>query len=106
MADAVNTYQEEPAESQEHIDAMLAKVEGSQQDPERPEWLPEKFNSVEDMAKAYSALESKLGQPQQEKQEAVSEEQVADATPSDIADALDANGLDFDVFLRCLCSTS
>ena len=67
MADSINTYQEEPAESQEHIDAMLAKVEGSQQDPERPEWLPEKFNSVEDMAKAYSALESKLGQPQQDK---------------------------------------
>tara|TARA_R110000822_G_scaffold69476_1_gene168511 strand:+ start:1438 stop:2199 length:762 start_codon:yes stop_codon:yes gene_type:complete len=98
MTDAVNTYQEEPAESQEHIDAMLAKVEGSQQDPERPDWLPEKFNSVEDMAKAYSALESKLGQPQQEKGAEVSEEQVADATPSDIADALDANGLDFDVF--------
>ena len=36
MAEAINTYQEEPAESQEHIDAMLAKVEGSQQDPERP----------------------------------------------------------------------
>lgn len=97
MADAINTYQEEPAESQEHIDAMLAKVEGSQQDPERPEWLPEKFNSVEDMAKAYSALESKLGQSQKERAE-VTEEQVADATPSDIADALDANGLDFDAF--------
>ena len=61
MADAVNTYQEEPAESQEHVDAMLAKVEGTQTDPERPEWLPEKFKSVEDMAKAYSALEGKLG---------------------------------------------
>ena len=98
MADSVNTYQEEPAESQEHIDAMLAKVEGSQEDPERPEWLPEKFNSVEDMAKAYSALEGKLGQPKQEQEETVSEEQVADATPSDIATALDKNGLDFDVF--------
>lgn len=27
----------------------------------RPEWLPEKFKSPEDMAKAYSELESKLG---------------------------------------------
>ena len=29
--------------------------------PERPEWLPEKFNSPEDMAKSYKELEKKLG---------------------------------------------
>ena len=29
---------------------------------QRPEWLPEKFNSPEDMATSYSELESKLGQ--------------------------------------------
>ena len=29
---------------------------------ERPEWLPEKFNTPEDMAASYSSLESKLGQ--------------------------------------------
>lgn len=29
---------------------------------ERPEWLPEKFNSAEDLANAYSSLEGKLGQ--------------------------------------------
>ncbi len=29
---------------------------------ERPEWLPEKFKSPEELAKAYSELESKLGQ--------------------------------------------
>ena len=27
---------------------------------ERQEWLPEKFNSAEDMAKSYSELEKKL----------------------------------------------
>lgn len=32
---------------------------------ERPEALPEKFKSVEDLAKAYSELEKKLGQPKQ-----------------------------------------
>ena len=31
----------------------------------RPEWLPEKFNSAEDMAQAYSELEQKLGGNQQ-----------------------------------------
>lgn len=33
---------------------------------DRPEWLPEKFKSVEDMAKAYSELEKKLGAPKDE----------------------------------------
>ena len=28
--------------------------------PERPEWLPEKFNTAEDMAKSYNALSTKL----------------------------------------------
>jgi len=32
---------------------------------ERPSWLPEKFNSPEDLAKSYAELESKLGQSQQ-----------------------------------------
>jgi hypothetical protein len=33
----------------------------------RPSWLPEKFKSAEDLAKAYSALESKLGSSGEEK---------------------------------------
>ena len=28
----------------------------------RPEWLPEKFNSPEDLANSYTNLESKIGQ--------------------------------------------
>ena len=33
---------------------------------ERPEWLPEKFNSPEDLAKSYSELEKKLSAPTDE----------------------------------------
>lgn len=33
---------------------------------ERPEWLPEKFKSAEELAKAYGELESKLGAPKAE----------------------------------------
>ena len=33
---------------------------GGQDAPERPEWLPEQFNSPEDMAKAYSELRAKM----------------------------------------------
>jgi len=40
--------------------------EGEQQ--QRPEGLPEKFNSVADMAKSYQELESKLGAPAAEEQ--------------------------------------
>ena len=29
--------------------------------PERPEWLPEKFNDPAELAKSYTELESKLG---------------------------------------------
>jgi hypothetical protein len=34
--------------------------------PERPAWLPEKFKSAEDLAKAYGELEAKLGAPKPE----------------------------------------
>jgi len=35
-------------------------------DETRPEWLPEKFSSAEDLAKAYSELEKKQSAPQEE----------------------------------------
>ena len=34
--------------------------------PERPEWLPEKFNDPSELAKSYSELESKLGAKQED----------------------------------------
>ena len=36
---------------------------------ERPEWLPEKFKTPEDLAKSYSELEKKLSSPTEETQE-------------------------------------
>ena len=40
-----------------------APVDGSQSGAvERPEWLPEKFKTPEDLVSSYSHLESKLGQ--------------------------------------------
>ena len=104
MADSVNTHDgtagQEPAE---HTQAMLEKAAELEKNnnPDRPDWLPEKFESPEAMAQAYSALESKLGQqPQQE--EAQPEEQTDEAqtaSESDgVAEVLDKVGLDFDVF--------
>tara|TARA_R100001460_G_scaffold458_3_gene2146 strand:- start:139 stop:894 length:756 start_codon:yes stop_codon:yes gene_type:complete len=37
--------------------------------PDRPEWLPEKYNSGEDLAKAYKELESKLGTKEEDLRE-------------------------------------
>ena len=49
--EAVEVQQEEP------------QVEETQ---ERPEWLPEKFKSAEDMAQAYASLEKRMGQGTEE----------------------------------------
>jgi hypothetical protein len=95
MADTLNTYQEEAPESQEHVQEMLNKE--LQSTEERPDWLPEKFKSAEDMAKAYSELESKLGQPQQQ-QETEEVAVTGEESSSEVAELLDNKGLDFDVF--------
>lgn len=53
--------------------------------PERPTWLPEKFKSVEDMAKAYAELETKLGQPKPDEAPAATQkptEKPAAETPA------------------------
>ena len=48
--------EEKPVEQQQ------TEAELPQDQSDRPEWLPEKFKSAEDMAQAYSELEKKLGQ--------------------------------------------
>ncbi len=76
MVDSLNTHDlDAGAEPAEHTKAMLEKAEQIEKNnnPERPDWLPEKFASVEAMAQAYTALEQKMGQP---------EEQDAPAEPS------------------------
>jgi hypothetical protein len=88
MVDVVNTF-EEPVEDGQHTENMLKKAEGLNNPDvsDRPEWLPEKFNTVEDMATAYESLEQKLGS-----NEEVTEESDLD----EIADELEERGVDFD----------
>ena len=50
-------------------DEVTETTEEQASTEERPEWLPEKFKSAEDMANAYSELEKKLGQPAAEEQQ-------------------------------------
>jgi hypothetical protein len=102
MADLneLNTHAEGPTEDQEYIDKMVAKAEGISPEPENPDveekeqeevgedrtpseeespdWLPDKFKSAEELAKAYSELEKKLGGKSEETEEEVVEEPTAE----------------------------
>ena len=101
------------AGSPEHINEMLAKVDnGVQPDdvgeeltlqtPTKPEWLPEKFSTPEDLVNAYNQLEQQYTQvSQQQEQEQATQEQVANiqnASVPQVAEILDERGLDIDVF--------
>jgi hypothetical protein len=59
-----------------------------QNDTDRPEWLPEKFGSPEDMAKAYSELEARMGS--QEPEQNIEHEE------GEVREELDQAGVDYD----------
>lgn len=73
------------AAASETQEAQLPSDEGYTAD--RPEWLPKKFETPEDMAKSYAALEAKLSNP---------ESAPEDMTPDEAAEEVEARGLDFD----------
>lgn len=69
---------------------QATETEEPQGEQERPEWLPEKFESAEDLAKAYGQLESKLGtgteeegDQEQASEEEQTQEEVSDSEPSE-----------------------
>ena len=105
MVDSVNIIQGEGEESQEHIDAMVAKSEGdSPQTPdnqesstdERPEWLPEKFKTPEDMAKSYAALEKKMSGGKDSTANVDGDTPAEIPTNEDAKEVAQKAGLDFD----------
>ena len=61
MADLQQVSINEPTQDEnitlEQQDAMQENAQTTEQTEERPSWLPEKFNSAEDLAKAYGELE-------------------------------------------------
>jgi hypothetical protein len=66
--------EEKPVEEQQQPETELPQEEN-----DRPQWLPEKFKSAEDMAQAYSELEKKLGQaPKEDQAEAEQVEEKAE----------------------------
>ena len=101
MVESVTIKQEPQPESQEHIDAMVAKADNAQNEPvqenlesttdERPEWLPEKFKTPEDLAKSYAELEKKMSSGDTEPVQPETE-----IPSSEAADVVENAGLNFD----------
>jgi hypothetical protein len=74
--------QEIDPETEESVEAV--PEEQTQED--RPDWLPEKFKSAEDMANAYGELEKKLGagaEQEQTTEETTNEEEEQDDTTTE-----------------------
>ena len=77
MVDQVSVPPEEneqPPEGHDEAMASLADGEVVEEQFDRPEWLPDKFNSPEDLANAYQNLEQKLSQGSQETDDVSSDE--------------------------------
>ena len=76
--------QEIDPESEEAVDAV-SEEQTTETQEDRPDWLPEKFKSPEDMANAYGELEKKMGagaesEEQQSEEEQSDEQQEDDST--------------------------
>lgn len=109
--ETMNTHAEADPESQEHIDAMVAKADeleaNNNPDKEvRPDWLPEKFKNVEQMAEAYAHLEKKQGSGNEDEgistgdvgEGEKSEPETADTNTeaTEVKQAVENAGVDFD----------
>ena len=70
MSESLLTESPQPAE---------ATAEVTQTPTDRPDWLPEKFNSPEDLGKAYNELSSKLGAKEEDLKASWQEEMQREA---------------------------
>jgi hypothetical protein len=109
MVDTVIVNSTTPTEDPAHTQAMIDKIDAANAVPptdgatppsdppteDRPQWLPEKFKSPEDMAKAYAELESKLGKPAEPTPPA---DPTATPPADQVAEELATKGLDLNNF--------
>ena len=109
MADTkvIETFEAEAPESQEHIQEMIDNAERVQSVPRedgKPKWLPDKFESPEDMADAYAQLEQKLSSrdTQQETETETQQETSSSslATADQVQESLAKQGIDFNAYAR------
>lgn len=79
------------------MDDVVDNVEAQAEAPTRPEWLPEKFKTPEDLVNSYSSLESKLGTSQEEIKSSLIAELEAEALqnrPASVGDYTVPESLD------------
>ena len=105
MTEQLSTHEDvaPDAEAQAAHEAEMVKVaEGleANNNPDaekRPDWLPEKFKSAEQMAEAYANLESKLGSNEQtqETPKETTTEPTEQAEASEVQKAVENAGVDF-----------
>ena len=102
--ETLNTHQEPAPESQEYVDNMVAKGEAAlnagqdEQQEQRPDWLPEKFQDPAQLAQAYAELEKQFSsrESQEEQEYEFEEGDDEDFENVEAADEyLKQNGVDF-----------
>lgn len=89
MAESLIGGQEAPQEAETQTEEQRDFVVAEDSQPERPEWLPEKYKTPEDLAKAYKELESKIGAKEETLREQIVkelEEQAYSERPADKGD--------------------
>ena len=94
----------EQVQVQGNVTGSEAPVEETKDN--RPEWLPEKFNSPEDLAKGYSELEKQFTQSRQEASQAKETEGSNEVSSTEAQTTIEARetvenaGLDFDAMTQ------
>lgn len=78
----IDSGAEVPAESDATSRDYVIESDVTSQSTDRPEWLPEKYSTGEDLAKAYKELESKLGGKEEDIKSKLMEEIQAEAFSS------------------------
>jgi len=89
----INEPVEETNKTLEQQAAEQDAVANPTTDENRPEWLPEKFNSPEELAKSYNELQSKLSQPEDEES---TEEQPTETEGGNINSAISSATTEFE----------
>lgn len=107
--DNINTFGGEPVETPEQQAELLRVAEGgtptpASADSDRPNWLPEKFKSAEDLAQAYAELERKLSTGEDEDEDWVDEIDPDfdpnEFSPPEVSEYLAEQNLNFDAFAQ------
>lgn len=109
MVDTVVITSDPPSAPEGHDQKMMDLVDKSAEIPsdnladpqpseDRPEWLPEKFKSPEDMAKAYAELEAKLGGKKEDAPKDAPKDDTKAELPDNPEQALADKGLQLQEF--------